>query len=108
MRGVSKYKNVTVEIDGHKFDSAKESRRYGALKLMERANMISDLKLQEKFQFVINGVKVCSYVADFTYLDKGGQLVVEDVKSEVTRGLPVYRIKNKLMVACHSIVIKEV
>jgi len=34
--------------------------------------------------------------------------VVEDVKSEFTRKDPVYRLKYKLMKACHGIDIREV
>ena len=56
---------------------------------------------------MINGVKVCTYIADFTYEELGG-VVVEDVKSEFTRKDPVYRLKNKLMKACHGIDIREV
>jgi len=37
-----------------------------------------------------------------------GVKVVEDVKSEVTRKLPTYRLKNKLMRAVHGIAIREI
>jgi len=34
--------------------------------------------------------------------------VIEDVKSPVTRKLPAYRLKKRLMLACHGITIVEV
>ena len=102
-----KYKNVKTILDGISFDSRKESARYVVLKLRQKAGEISDLTLQPKFDIVINGVKVCSYVADFSYTENGVK-VVEDVKSEVTRKLPTYRLKNKLMRAVHGIAIREI
>jgi len=102
-----KYKNVKTILDGISFDSRKESARYADLKLMQKAGEISDLTLQPKFDIVINGQKVCSYVADFSYVENGVK-VVEDVKSEVTRKLPTYRLKNKLMRAVHGIAIREI
>ncbi len=102
-----KYKNVKTFVDGISFDSRKESARYADLKLMQKAGEISDLTLQPKFDIVINGVKVCSYVADFSYVENGVK-IVEDVKSEVTRKLPAYRLKKKLMKAVHSIEVREI
>ena len=48
--------------------------------------------------------KIAKYVADFTYEDKHGNLVVEDVKGRATA---TYRLKKKLMLACHGIEIVE-
>lgn len=48
--------------------------------------------------------KVCVYKADFTYLTKSGEHVVEDTKGYVT---PEYRLKKKLMVLAHNIEIQE-
>jgi hypothetical protein len=42
-------------------------------------------------------VKICSYRADFVYLETAtGEQVIEDVKGMIT---PEYRIKAKLMAA---------
>ncbi len=59
---------------------------------------IAALRRQVRIPVVVNGVKVCAYVADFVYLADGRE-VVEDVKSECTRKLPVYRLKKKLLAA---------
>ena len=102
-----KYNNVKKEVDGKKFDSTKESKRYLELKSMVERGEISELHEQVKFTFAHNGVKICSYIADFTY-SKNGKEVVEDVKSEMTKKLPVYKMKKKMMVAFFGIEINEV
>lgn len=102
-----KYNNVKKEVDGKKFDSTKESKRYLELKSMVERGEISELHEQVKFTFAHNGVKICSYIADFTY-NKNGKEVVEDVKSEMTKKLPVYKTKKKMMVAFFGIEINEV
>lgn len=99
-----KFNNIKTFYDGKKFDSKKECERYKELKQKK----VADLKCQVKFPIQINSVKVCSYIADFTYLDHKGNMVVEDVKSEMTRKLPVYRLKKKLMKAVYGVEIKEV
>lgn len=47
---MSKYKNIKVMVDGIKFDSKAEARRYAELKLMEDTGHIKELKLQPKFE----------------------------------------------------------
>ena len=44
------------------------------------------------------------YIADFTYNDKNGQLIVEDAKGVKT---PVYRLKRRMMAERYDIEIKE-
>lgn len=96
----SKYNAIKTEIDGHKFDSKFEAEHYASLKLMERAGVISDLKLQPRFLlqegFVYQGHKErkIEYVADFQYT-RNGETVVEDTKSKATR-TQAYKIKRKL------------
>jgi len=102
-----KYGNQKVIIDGIEFDSKKEARRYQELKMRVMAKEIWDLKFQEEFELIVNGVKVASYFADFTYQTGFGK-VVEDVKSTATRKNPVYRLKNKLVNALYGIKITEI
>lgn len=99
-----KYGNRKTVVDGITFDSAKEAKRYGELKVLQRAGEITSLELQPRFPIVINGVKVCTYVADFYYVDEIGSLVVEDCKGFKTRE---YILKRKLMKAVHGIDILE-
>src|SRR5262245_24966798 len=104
LRQPSKYKNKLVEIDGIVFRSDKEARRYQDLKLLLRAGTIHDLKWQVPYDLIVEGVKICRYVADFTYRDLDDKLIVEDVKGFRTRE---YEIKSRLMLACLKIRIIE-
>lgn len=105
-----KYRNQPVEVDGLRFDSKREARRWVELKAMQQAGQITNLRTQVEIPCVVNGVTVCSYVADFAYF-RGNQLrgpeVVEDVKSAGTR-TAVYKIKRKLVAACTGVEIIEV
>lgn len=103
-----RYRNVPVTVDGIRFDSKKEAARWGELKLLERAGEISDLQRQVPFAMKINGVLVCNYVADAVYLDHAGEQVIEDTKSPITRKDPVYRLKRKLLAACHGLEVREI
>jgi hypothetical protein len=102
-----KFKNIPTEVDGIAFASKKEARRYGELKLLERAGRIFDLKVHPSFPLDVNGHPVCRYVGDFAYTENGAR-VVEDVKSPITRKHPVYRIKAKLFAAIHGFPVREV
>jgi len=110
---VSKYNSKKTVVDGQKFDSKKEARRYQELLLLEKAGVIKDLRMQVKFTLIpaqrdeATGKVVereCSYKADFVY-DEDGKTVVEDVKGFRTKE---YIIKRKLMMWRYGIRIREV
>jgi hypothetical protein len=105
--GMSKYHATPTEVDGIRFASKAEARRYGELLLMEREGEIMDIRLQPRFPLLVNSVKVGTYVADFMYLIPGQPpvSVVEDVKGAKT---PVYRLKKKIVEAQYGIEIQEV
>lgn len=94
-----KYKNIKVEIDGIKFDSKREGKRYTELKMLERGKVISDLQLQVPFKLIPSqkgGLRKelpMRYIADFVYIENGQQ-VIEDTKGVKTKD---YVIKRKLM-----------
>ena len=128
-RNGTKYNATKVTVDGHTFDSRKEAKRYCELKLLEKGNVIRDLRLQVEFELLPNQhatekrygkngkplkdkeillERKCCYVADFVYTDnRTGETVVEDTKSEATR-TPEYIIKRKLMLAKYGIRVREV
>lgn len=95
---MSKYHNQKIIIDGIKFDSKAEGRRYQELKLLQRAGEIEDLQLQPKFllqpSFKKNGktYRKIEYIADFDYY-VGNKLIVEDVKGMETE---VFKLKKKM------------
>ena len=102
---MSKYNSVVCYSGDIRFASMKEMRRYNELQLLVKAGEIGDLKLQVKYPLVVNDVQICNYIADMVYTDyRTMQTVVEDVKGMKT---PVYRLKAKLMKACHGIDILE-
>lgn len=113
----AKYRNKPKVLNGIKFDSQKEARRYQELKLLERAGKIKDLEIQPKFSLV-KGVKFTGdnrakpdlrYFADFAYTDtRTGERVVEDVKSVVTKESTVYKMKRHMMLAIHGIEVREI
>lgn len=107
----NKYGSRKTTVDGIMFDSQKEADRYCELKLLEKAGEIKNLELQKSFVLIpaqrIKGKIVereCKYRADFTY-EENGELVVEDVKGMKTEA---YKIKRKLMLYVHGIIVKEI
>lgn len=83
----NKYHNTPVIIDNIRFQSKKEGRRYGELKLLLKAGVITGLELQHQFSFPMG----FSYIADFTYVEKGKK-IAEDAKGFQT---PVFKLKKK-------------
>ena len=100
---VNKYRNTKIIIDGIEFDSKKEGLRYKELRLLERAGLITDLKMQTSFElqpsFKKNGktIRAITYKSDFDYKTKDGRHIVEDVKSKATEKDKVYRLKRKML-----------
>jgi hypothetical protein len=107
----NKFNARKATVDGFDFDSQAEARRYGELKLYERAGKIRCLvadKESLRYGLTVNGKSIGYYEADFCYvLVETGETVVEDCKSPITR-TPVYKLKKKLMHALYGIDIKEV
>lgn len=119
----NKYKNHRVFRYGQWFDSAHEADRYSQLFMLQKAGRISELQTQVPFELIPTqrepdtvgergGIKrgkciekSCVYYADFVYIDKDGNKVVEDAKGVKTEA---YKIKKKLMLYRHGVRIVEV
>lgn len=101
-----KYGAIPTTVDNVRFASRAEAARYRELKVLARAGKIRDLELQPRYPLVVNGITICTYVADFRYT-ASRLVVVEDVKSPATI-TPVYRLKRALMRAVYNIEIQEV
>ena len=103
-RRPNKYFAKKTVAMGLKFDSRWEAERWGQLKAMERAGVVTQLERQVKYELTINDVKICDYIADFRYLleEENGlsKLVVEDAKGILT---PEFKLKKKMMKAIHGI-----
>ena len=102
-KGKSKYSNVKVEFDGITFDSQKEANRYVNLRMLHKAGLIQDLRLQKEYELNEGGSYSLKYVADFVYI-RDGREIVEDVKGFKTA---VYKKKRALMLKVHGIEILE-
>lgn len=100
----NKFKARKTEAFGIVFDSAKEARRFGELRLLERAGQIRNLERQVPFSIAINGKHCFNWLADFCYFE-GEKRTVEDVKGFRT---PVYKLKKKCVEAAYSLTIREV
>ena len=104
----SKYGAIPLVVDGVRFASSREARRYGELRLLERAGQIWDLTLQPEFPLHAPGALteelVGKYRGDFAYATREGT-VVEDVKGVRT---PLYRWKKKHVEIEYGIRIVEV
>ena len=97
---MNKYKNIEKTIDGIKFSSKLEAKRYIQLKLLQQTGEIQGLEIQKEFvlqpSFTKNGKKIraIKYIADFVYYDnKRKKTIIEDTKGIRTEG---YKIKKKL------------
>ena len=101
----NKFNAKQIKVGGLTFDSRKEFRRYGELRLMERAGEIMDLVFHPRYSLDYNGHHITTYEADFSYKETKGLVnVVEDVKGFKT---DVYKLKKKLMKAIHGIEVRE-
>ena len=103
--------------DGEKYASTSEQSRGEFLEMLQKAGEIKNLQKQVKFVLIPTQrnekgellERECSYYADFTYYDKNGNYIVEDVKG-YTKGeaYKLFVIKRKLMLERKGIQIKEI
>jgi hypothetical protein len=101
---VNKYRAKRTKADGMMFHSQREAERWQQLRLLEKAGLISNLQRQVSYECWVNGQRVCKWIADFVYNDTHKVKIVEDSKGPKT---PEYKLKRKLMKACHGIDILE-
>jgi len=103
MRKQLKYRNTPIIVNGIKFDSKAEYKRFIELELLQKAGKIFNLEMQKDFElqpsFQDNqGEKRRSikYIADFVYKENGA-VIVEDLKSKITAEDSTYIIKKKML-----------
>jgi hypothetical protein len=101
----SKYKNERTEVDGISFASKREANRYAELKLLEKSGEISCLEMQKRFKLRAGGKAIGSYVADFSYINRVEDWIVEDAKGVST---PLYKWKKRHFEAEYGVEIREV
>ena len=95
----SKYGAKKVQVDGYIFDSKMEARRYGELRLIEKAGKICGLVVHPKFSITIQGKPICIVELDFCYAHLSGTEIYEDVKGFDTA---ISKLKRKLVEAAYG------
>lgn len=97
----NKYNAKRVTVDGKKFDSKAESRRYAELVLLERAGAITRLVCHPRY-IVWHGLnpdtmkrEKIEYIPDFEYIEDG-RTVAEDVKGGKATQTTVFHMKAKM------------
>lgn len=85
----SKYGNTWTVVDGIKFQSKLEARRWQQLQLLVKAGEVAKVERQVRFPLVAG----ITYVADFRVTYPDGRVVIEDVKGVETEA---FVIKRKL------------
>lgn len=111
----NKYHAAKCTVDGIRFDSRKEARRYQELRYLEAAGAIAALELQPEYRIVVTpiapparAIDCGRFRADFRYRDLGsGAVVIEDAKSAATK-TTAYRLRKRLIEAIYGISIVEV
>ena len=106
---LTKYHAVAVHIDGHRFQSRAEARRYMVLKALLSAGKIRALTCQVRFPLRVAQYLITTYIADFSYFTvPDGTFVIEDVKGW-RGGVPysMFKIKAKLLRALTGLQVTE-
>jgi len=96
-----KFRAIPTELDGIKFASRKEAKRYRELRLLEKSGELLFFLRQVPFHLPAN----VKYVCDFLCFWKDETVTVEDVKGIKT---PLYILKKKQVEAIYPIEITEI
>ena len=95
---MNKYRNIKTMYNGVLYDSMREASYAQELDLRVRAKDIITWSGQPKFPIVVNGQKICTYIADFEVINKDGSVDYIDVKGVSTA---VFKLKWKLVKALY-------
>lgn len=101
----SKYRAKKTTVDGITFDSKREAEYYVIYKRLADTEQIYSFQRQVPIVFMLNGKKMFTYKADFTYIDSDNNYHIIDVKGVET---PVFRLKKKLIEEQYGIKIEIV
>lgn len=96
-----KFRAIVTELDGIKFASKKEAKRYRELELLKKSGELVFFLRQVPFHLAGN----VKYLSDFLCFWKDGTVTIEDVKGIKT---PMYLLKKKQVEAIYPIEITEI
>jgi len=94
--------------DGTWYDSKKEAQYAMKLDYLKKAGEIKDWDRQIVFSLDVNKVHICRYILDFKiyYEDRIEYIDVKGHKAGAA--YEIFRLKKKLMLACHGIDVIEI
>lgn len=96
----SKFKNKKIIVNGVQFDSIGEGLRYSELAWAEDKLIILHLRIKTKYPLLVNGIEVCHYEDDFSYMITNlaylDQRTIEDYKGRRTA---IFNLKKKMFEA---------
>ena len=105
----NKFGAVRTKADGYSFDSLKEARRYGELKLLQRAGKIVSLEIHPVYSLLVAGEKVGTVEFDFRYRQDHpwleSEVIIEDVKSKATN-TPLSKLKRSIFEAMYGMKVR--
>lgn len=94
----NKYRNKKTEYNGVMYDSKKEALYAYHLTMRQRAHDIKSWERQIAIPLIVNGKKICKYVADFRVVYNDDTEEYIEVKGFETA---VYKLKKKLLEALY-------
>lgn len=95
-----KFRAIATELDGIKFASKKEAKRYRELKILQQSGELLFFLRQVPFHLPAN----VKYICDFLCFWDDGTVTIEDVKGIKT---PMYILKKKQLEVIYPIRITE-
>jgi len=105
----SKYGNTRSSYNGRVFASKHEASAAAQLDMLRFAKdpkqRVGSVEYQYRMPIVVNGVKICDYIADFFVKFADGHIEVQDAKGFRT---DVYKLKKKMVKAVYGYDIVEV
>lgn len=96
----NKYNAQKTVINGVQCDSKKEALIYQNLLNLQNKGIITHLERQKRFEVIpkTKTERAAYYVADYVFYEvETNKWVVADCKSPITKKLPAYVLKRKLM-----------
>lgn len=96
----NKYNAQKTVINGVQCDSKKEALIYQNLLNLQKKGIITHLERQKRFEIIpkTKTERAAYYVADYVFYEvTTNKWVVADCKSQITKKLPAYVLKRKIM-----------
>lgn len=91
-----KYNSTRTEYNGRWYDSGAEAQYAAELDMRMRAGEIEAWVPQKRFEFVVNGVYICSHKVDFELTMSDGTIELHEVKGRESED---WRIRKNLLLA---------